>query len=709
MASRKRPRNVEPAPAAVADSSWWEQLAQPRAIFGGLALAVLLFYYQPLFSSAASIQWDAVDVQYSPQKYLADSLHAGKAPFWTPYVFSGAPFLADPQVGAWYPLNWPFFLLGITPHAIQWQLALHALLAAIGGYLLGRDLLRSRAGAAFTGVFFAFSGLFAETSSHIGPFQATAWLPALLWAGRRAARSPRWLPVLAICSGCLVLTGHFQTALYSFFALAIFLVADIVIAKHSVSKQPLPDGRGSDLSRARQQTIVRFVGELLNPTWVRSLAALGVAAVAAAALPAVMTLPGIELTGESIRAGADFSGPSAALVPGALATLVSPNHYSALGPDPYTGPEDITQFYLYMGLLLLPLAAAGLAARERWYALALVIPGAWYAFGPPAGLYSVIAILPGFRSVRAPIQMWFVAALGLALLAGAGVGWLRARFPSPWIPLALMAVVGGDLYYWNMANNPLTYGRASFQELYGANQDRFQAAVAPLTRDPMHRIHVPFASEALGPLNGTLDSRIEVTYGYNPLELWRYQKYVEAAGSNAKLLNGLAVTAIIDPAKRSLQQNADRLPRIFAPERVSAVRSKEEARGRLATLDPAHEAVAEGAGEIAQNGGAAVQITSYEGDLYRARYQAAHPTLMRIAVPYFPGWQAEVDGRSLPVVPVDLALMGVVVPEGSHELTVRYRPTRFAAGAVISAVAWIAVLAWLWWGFRKPAAARGSA
>ena len=49
MASRKRARNVEPTPAAAADSSWWEQLAQPRVIFVGLALAVLLFYYQPLF------------------------------------------------------------------------------------------------------------------------------------------------------------------------------------------------------------------------------------------------------------------------------------------------------------------------------------------------------------------------------------------------------------------------------------------------------------------------------------------------------------------------------------------------------------------------------------------------------------------------------------------------------------------------------------
>jgi uncharacterized membrane protein YfhO len=91
--------------------------------------------------------------------------------------------------------------------------------------------------------------------------------------------------------------------------------------------------------------------------------------------------------------------------------------------------------------------------------------------------------------------------------------------------------------------------------------------------------------------------------------------------------------------------------------------------------------------------------------MYRARYQAAHPTLFRIATPYFPGWQAEVDGRALPVLPVDFALMGVVAPAGSHELTVRYRPPRFAIGAGISVIAWIGALAWLWRGWRKLALA----
>lgn len=672
MASKKHSRKSVPASGVAPSGTFdlWERLAAPRVIAAGFLLAVLAFYFTPLFDTAASIQWDAVDVQYSPQRYLAEQLHAGKLPFWTPYVFSGMPLVADPQVGAWYPLNWPFFLIGITPRAIQGEIALHALLAALGAWLLARDLLRSRAGAVFAGVLYGFSGLFAETSSHVGTFQASALLPWLLWTGLRAARSVRWLPAVAIASGCLVLVGHFQTALYSFFALGLFLAGDFLIARNSLK---------------------------------RSVAALVVAAAGGFSLAAVMVLPGLELTANSLRAVADYSHDAgASLVPGALVTLVSPDHYGAPRAEGYTGPQDITQFYLYMGILCVPLALAGIVvARERWYALVLLIPGMWYAFGPPGGLYSAIALLPGFRSVRAPIQMWFVAAMGLALLAGAGIGALRTRVRSPWLMVGLLAITGADLYYWNMANNHLAYARQSFEELYGAAQDRFRTAAAPLTGQPMHRIYSAIDSPAFGPLNGTLDTRMEVTFGYNPLELVRYKQYIETAPQNPQLLNALGVTASLN-ANGMFVTNPAALSRIYAPASVSAVRNQQEAAARLATLNPQAECIAEGTSAIPANGGVTVKITGYEGDVYRASYTSDHRALLRVAVPYFPGWQAEVDGRAVEVVPVDLALTGVIVPAGSHELIVRYRPTKFGTGLAISVVAWLAAIGGLVWAFRAP-------
>ena len=70
-----------------------------------LAACVLTFYWIPMTSSSAGIQWDAADMHYPLQKYFADRVFSGHLPFWTPYLFSGYPFLANPETGAWYPLR----------------------------------------------------------------------------------------------------------------------------------------------------------------------------------------------------------------------------------------------------------------------------------------------------------------------------------------------------------------------------------------------------------------------------------------------------------------------------------------------------------------------------------------------------------------------------------------------------------------------------
>ncbi|MGH9661377.1 MAG: hypothetical protein ACRD96_22715, partial [Bryobacteraceae bacterium] len=359
---------------------------KPRRWLGALLLffAVVVFYWMPLNSATTSIQWDAVDVHYSSMRYFADHLRAGDLPFWTPYIFSGYPFLADPQVAAWYPLHWPFYLLGITPGAIQFILALHALIACGGAWLLASRLGLAPAVAAFA---YGFSGFFAGHSSHLGIFTAAALLPWLLLAYLRAVEDGSLADVAlaGLAGGLLVLCGHFQTALYSFAALAMFALSMFALAMAAPRR------------------------------WKRIAWVLPAVVALALALSAIATLPGLELASHSIRARSDYSSNrEGALPPKALLTLVAPNALGALSGQ-YRGPEDITQYYFYGGLLLLPLAALSYKVRRaRWIVLALVVPALWYSFGPAGGLYHLGRILPGFHKVRAPAHAWFVVALGLA-------------------------------------------------------------------------------------------------------------------------------------------------------------------------------------------------------------------------------------------------------------------------------------------------------
>src|SRR5207253_3374026 len=124
-----------------------------------LAVVVCAFYAPQLISG--TVQWDGVDVHYSSQRYFSDAIHAGYLPFWTPYIFSGFPFLADLQVGAWYPLNWPFFAAGIflsTQRSIGLQLLLHNLIACGGAYALANRLIGRPVPAVAAALFYGLSG-----------------------------------------------------------------------------------------------------------------------------------------------------------------------------------------------------------------------------------------------------------------------------------------------------------------------------------------------------------------------------------------------------------------------------------------------------------------------------------------------------------------------------------------------------------------------
>jgi hypothetical protein len=73
-----------------------------------------------------------------------------------------------------------------------------------------------------------------------------------------------------------------------------------------------------------------------------------------------------------------------------------------------------------------------------------------------------------------------------------------------------------------MSVNPLAYARAGFAEGYGNAYDNYQGHIAPIKQRPLYRIWSPYATNSFGPLNSSLESRTEATYGYNPLELARY-------------------------------------------------------------------------------------------------------------------------------------------------------------------------------------------
>jgi hypothetical protein len=647
--------SAAPAPGAAAPRRIY-RLAAPAAI----AACVMAFYWVPMTSSSASIQWEAADLHYPMQRYLSDRLSPRRFPFWTPYVLSGYPILANPEVGVWYPPNWPFLLAGITPRSIQVELAFNAFLACLGAYLLIEGHLRNRKAAILGAFAYGLSGFFAGHASQVSLFAGAAVFPWLLLAYRRAVdiAAVRYTALGGLVGATLILAGSRQAAVSSFVGLGLYACAD--------------------WWRERQR-------------WLRTAAIAVFMLAGALACAAIQLLPAMELAAQSTRAAGSSTIVEGVLRPGSLMTLVAPDWLGAISGS--FKPSDMAQSYFYAGLLILPLAAIGaVKSGMRLPALLLIVLPAWYMLGPAGGLYYLGALAPSLHRLGAPAEGWFVIALGLALLAAAGGDWIFARWRMSYLPVIVAALLFVDVWYWNSFRNPLAYAHSSFDELYGSSEEAGRLRVA-LNQPPLTRFDAPGNRASMGPLLHPLDLSFEVTYGPF-LTPGPYKDYVDAIERNPKLRDGLNVSRFLNVATGNIEENRSMLARAYFPKAVDDVRSLEESRQALETLDPSVKSIVLWPHPpIRQDPDAAALVVSYGEQWYRIHYHAASPSLLKVSTAWYPGWRADVEGKALPIVRVDHALMGVIVPAGDNEVALNFHSSHFGSGLAISFVSGLILLA----------------
>ena len=105
---------------------------------------------------------------------------------------------------------------------------------------------------------------------------------------------------------------------------------------------------------------------------------------------------------------------------------------------------------MFPGLMVLVLAAVALARERRRTVVAYASVAAfalWAAFGPQAGLYTLVAKLtPGMGLLRAPVRYGILVSFALALLAGFGARRILSRRPA--LLALLLLLTTGELVVW---------------------------------------------------------------------------------------------------------------------------------------------------------------------------------------------------------------------------------------------------------------------
>lgn len=151
---------------------------------------------------------------------------------------------------------------------------------------------------------------------------------------------------------------------------------------------------------------------------------------------------------------------------------------------------------------------------------------------------------------------------------------------------------------------------------------------------------------------------------------------------------------IADTDKGWVYERASALELVSAHTAWTSYPTREEAVAGLA--DHGGGITVVGSQSATGTGTAVVDSFSLTTNRARAEVRTDAKTLILFSINDDPGWQARVDGRSVPIVIADGALMAVEVDPGNHQIQLDYRPRSFRAGVAVTflTVAGLAVFLW---------------
>lgn len=330
---------------------------------------------------------------YPYYELVREAVRSGRLPFWEPALFSGYPFMAQPQQNVFYPPLWPSFLLPVTT-GISLYMLFHIWLAGIGMVAFVRSMGGRWLPAILAGIAFAFSGLLAGRlwAGHSTVYALDAWTPwvllGLLWSVRRGTW---WSAVIAgVPLALSLLAGHIPSFLYlamiwGAFALYLLLVR-----------------LGQRWLVVRQSVLMLVVG---------------------LAIAAVQLAPFLQFSvGSGRLAEADFEfATDYSLPPAHLITLFVPEFFGEPITSGYWSVPTFEELTYYAGLLVFLgiILALRKPSKLSWFYLLLMIFGLALALGRYGILYPLAyEFFPPFRIVRAPGRAAFLFLFATAAMFG---------------------------------------------------------------------------------------------------------------------------------------------------------------------------------------------------------------------------------------------------------------------------------------------------
>lgn len=674
---------------------------------------------------------DLAEVFYPPRYFLAKSLATGEFPLWNPHVYAGYPQFADPQAATFYPIALLLAWLAgnnFSMDTLAFDIGLHFFLTGASAFLFFRHIFKSNGPALLSALTFEFGGyLTYYPPLQLSELEVVPWFTVTLLLSTLALekRSWRWMALAGLSFGTVFLAGRPQ----SYLTIGLISFAWIIYTAHQL---------GYSWLQSAQRLI--FLSGF----------ALGVAA--------VQWLPTLELTRLSTRSvltyatvsegGFPFEQLLGFFVPQLLGTQ---NLYVGLLTLILASLAIVERrglFWLGIGLVCVfgsvgkhLILFDGIYLIERLgfpgylrnverlafgitfslaalsgYGLQVIRSNAKTAFRistvTTGGIGLLIVLLvwlwhstrPLTENTNSTLSIDTLAFVGLVLGSGLFVQWLLKSYPTIiQITLAVIALV--DVMSINQ-------GRFLVPQAFIPGNDIERVASAPSGQNAPYRITFDqTSSQDFGSLVGVDNVR-----GMPPLMLTDYDRLLKALNEYRRniLLNvEIVVTTGVyaDPAFELITQQDNfnyyrflaAKPRAYLADTVIDVPDPATAAKLIAAPDFDHWYTAIVLGQTGLAKGPdlssveTAEITERTANKMVIQVTTESPRLLVIADAFYPGWRAELNGTPTTLYQTNVALRGVVVPIGTHSLTLQFQPTTFWLGLSISTLTLIGLLLWWVW------------
>ncbi|MBX3042906.1 MAG: hypothetical protein KIT33_01540 [Candidatus Kapabacteria bacterium] len=719
----------------------------PNYYFIGLfLLTTVIFFAGQLFGT--SFFWeDFVEYVYPVQTYAALAASQGSIPFWNPYVFSGMPFLADLQVGFFYPLNrlLSFFIDSnghLSVWGLQFVIIMHFFIAQITFFFLLRSKNISQMGSAIGAIGYSFSMMMVCHVIHPMIVYHLAWFPLVFMFFIRAFDESdyRFGIAAGLILGISMLSGHPQTTLYLAFFLGLYYIWHLVNNIKNPEKS-------------------KFVISIVSGA-AAFLVALGIFQ--------IQFLTSNELADMSIRAEMTVEkSAEGSLEFKQISNFVNPHQFGKITGDAanptnfnliLANGEQAPYFYywetaFYFGIVIVLLGFIGLLSTYKdKFTLFLIIMtaiGFLHALGSNFFVHGIFYNLPFFGQFRNPARMMIYVVFAFSIFAGIGFDKLlkvsfnelkNNMFISIGIValLVIISIVSGNagdssmnsallgLLYFSISaalaymfgNNKVNYIVAGavltivlFLDLYLAGSDFNQSKEDPklayqmdgkmlesFKSNPPENIFRVNTRSYSPPYMATKRNQGMVdkfmnTEGYNPLVLQRVNPALNTADEIYDLLNVKYVLKFNSQTNQPFfEENFDRLPNAWLVNKAHIFNALDVSDNmKSGNYDFTKEVILEDAVKVNLNPDEEIKskVVCREYKANYLRYEIMNPETNAILVLseiWYPAWKVFVDGLPAKLHRANYSLRAIEIPKGASKVELRFASESFALGQWITIV-----------------------